>query len=40
MEGQQKKYNIQGDIKAFLGKDWEVEKVIKFLMDIEIFEVI
>ena len=38
MEGQQKKYNMQSDIEILLGKDCEVEKIIKFLKELEIFE--
>ena len=38
MEEQQKKYNIQGNVKMLLGRDCEVEKVRRFLKDIEIFE--
>ena len=33
-----KKHNIQGDIRRLLGKDYEVEKAIRFLKGIEIFE--
>ena len=33
-----KKYNIQGDIGALLGKNWEVEKMIRFLKKTEMFE--
>ena len=33
-----KKYNIQSNIKMLRGKDCEVENVMKFLKDIEIFE--
>ena len=36
IQGQQKKYNIQGNIETLLGKYCEVERVIKFLK--EIFE--
>ena len=35
-ERQQKKYSIQSDIKTLLGKDYEVEKINKFLKKIEI----
>ena len=38
MEGQQKEYNIQGDIKKLLGKDCEVEKLTWFLKKTKIFE--
>ena len=38
MEGQQKNYNIQGNIKILLGRDCDVEKVMRFLKVIEIFE--
>ena len=40
MEGNRKKHTIQGDIKALLRKDCEVEKMIRFLIEIGIFEVI
>ena len=33
-----RKYNIQSDIKMLRGKDCEVEKIIKFLKKIEIYE--
>ena len=33
-----KKYNIQGDIGTLLGKDCKVEKVMRFLMEIGMFE--
>ena len=36
MKKQDKKYNILSDIKALLGKDWEMEKIIKFHKKIEI----
>ena len=39
MEGRQKKYNIQGDIRTLLGKDCEMEKKMRFLREIGIFEV-
>ena len=32
------KYNIKSDMKILLGKDCEVEKIMKFLKEIEIFE--
>ena len=35
MEKQQEKYNIRGNIKTMLGK---VEKVMRFLKDIKIYE--
>ena len=40
MEEQQKKFNIQSDIKTLtlLGKHCEMEKIMKFLKEIEIFE--
>ena len=39
MEGQQKtKQNIQVDIMILLGKDCEVKKMMRFLMDIGMFE--
>ena len=38
IEGQQKKYNIQSAIKALVKKDCEVEKKIKFLKEMEVFE--
>ena len=33
-----KKYNIQGDIGALLGKNCEVEKMMRFLKETEMFE--
>ena len=33
-----KKYNIQGDIKTLLGKSCEVEKMMRFLIEAEMFE--
>ena len=33
-----KKYNIQGDVRTLLGKDCEVEKMMRFLREIGIFE--
>ena len=33
-----KKYNIQGDIVALLGKNFEVEKMMRFLKETEMFE--
>ena len=33
-----KKYNIQGDIRALLRKDCEMEKIIRFLKETEMFE--
>ena len=41
MEGHQKKIQYprsRSDIKTLLGRDCEVEKIIKFLKEIEIFE--
>ena len=38
MEEQQKKYNIQGNIRTLLGKDCERKKIMRFLKKIEIFE--
>ena len=38
MDEQQKKYNIGSDIKTLLGKDCKVEKIIKFLRDVDIYE--
>ena len=38
MEGQQKKHNILDDIRTLLGKDCEVEKMMRFLREIGIFE--
>ena len=38
MEGQQKKCNIQDDIGALLEKSCEVEKMMRFLKDIEMFK--
>ena len=35
MEEQQKKYNIQSEIKTLLGKACEVENLIKFLKKID-----
>ena len=33
-----KKHNIQGDIRTLLRKDCEVEKMMRLLREIEIFE--
>ena len=33
-----KKYSIQGDIKTLLGKNCEVEKMMKFFREIGMFE--
>ena len=38
MEEWQKKYNIQSDIKTILGKGCDVEKLMKFLEEMEVFE--
>ena len=38
MEGHQKKYNIQSDIRALLIRDCEVDKVMRFLKNLEVFE--
>ena len=38
MEGQQKKHNIQGNIRTVLGKECEVEKMMRFLWEIGMFE--
>ena len=38
IEEQQKKYNIQGDIRTLLGKDCEVEKIMRFIKGIRMFE--
>ena len=38
MEGQQNKHNIQGDIRILLGKDCEVEKIMRFLREMGMFE--
>ena len=38
MEGQQKEYNILNDIRTLLGKDCEVEKMMRFLREIKMFE--
>ena len=38
MEDSRKKHNIQGDIRTLLGKDCEVEKMMRFLREIGIFE--
>ena len=37
MEGQQK-HIIKSDIRTLLGKDCEVEKMMRFLMEIGMFE--
>ena len=33
-----KKYYIQGDLRKILRTDWDVEKMMKFLRDIGMFE--
>ena len=33
-----KKYNILSDLKTLLGRDCEVEKIMRFLKDIEMFQ--
>ena len=33
-----KKYNIHGDIETLLGKNCEVEKIMRFLKETEIYE--
>ena len=33
-----RKYNIQGDLRALLGKSCEVEKMMRFLKETELFE--
>ena len=33
-----KKHNIQGDIETLLGKDCELEKIMRFLKGIGVFE--
>ena len=38
MKDSKRKIYFQSDIKSILKKDWEIEKVIKFLEGIEIFE--
>ena len=38
MRDSKKKYNIQGDIRALLGKNYEVEKMMRFLKETEMFE--
>ena len=38
MKRQQKIYNIHSDIEILLGRDCEVEKVMKLLREIEILE--
>ena len=38
MEGQQKKYNAQSDLRALLGKSCEVEKMMRFLKETKMFE--
>ena len=30
--------NIQSDIRTLLGRDCEVEKIIRFLKDVKVFE--
>ena len=34
-----KKYNIQGDIRALLGKNYEVEKIMRFHMETDVEEI-
>ena len=34
-----KKYNIQGDIRALLGKNYEVEKMMRFHMETDVEEI-
>ena len=31
IEGLQEKYNLEHEIKTLLGKDYEVEKIVRFL---------
>ena len=38
MEDSRKKYNIQSDIRTLLGKSCEVEKMMRFLKETEMFE--
>ena len=38
MEGHQKKYIIQIDIRMLLGRDYEVKKVMRYLKDLGVFE--
>ena len=38
MKCQHKKYNIQGDVKTFLGSGCEVENVMRFLKVVDLFE--
>ena len=38
MEGHRKKHNVQDNKKTLLEKDCEVEKMMRFLREIEIFE--
>ena len=33
-----KKYNVQGDLRTAMGKDCEVEKIMRFLKETEMFE--
>ena len=40
VEGQQKKYNIQGNIKKLPGRDHEMEKVMRFLRIYRYFKLI
>ena len=36
--GTRKKHNIQGDIRTLQGKDCEVEKMMRFLREMGMFE--
>ena len=38
MEGHQKKYNIQSDIRMLLERNCGKEKVIRFFKDVEVFQ--
>ena len=38
MEGQRKKHNIQGVIRTLLGKDFDMEKMMRFFRKIGMFE--
>ena len=38
IEGPREKYNIQSDIRTPVERDCEVEKIMRFLIKIEMFE--
>ena len=38
LEGQQKKYNIQSNIKTPLGKECEVQKIMRVFKEIKLYE--